>query len=152
MHVRQLQQAAGAQTHASPFSFLCAAPGAFLEGSPSLGALREAFGRPGIPYPCISLALLIAVRAVQKGGVKVQVWGFHFGRITIISTSFSAQHSDGRSLLFRVSAVRGAKDKDSDVHFHSSAVSERLPLPGARECTSQLRPSPLLASRIPFIS
>ena len=74
MHVRQLQHAAGAQTHASPFSFLCAVPGASLEGSPSLGALREAFGHPGIPYPCISLALLIAVRAVQKGGGLRCMW------------------------------------------------------------------------------
>ena len=51
------------------------------------------------------------------------------------------QYLSAWTLSSVITAVRGAKGKDSDVTSHSSAVSERLP--GARECTSQLRPSPL---------
>ena len=125
MHVRQLQHAAGAQTHASPFSFLCAVPGASLEGSPSLGALREAFGHPGIPYPCISLALLIAVRAVQKGGGLRCMWrgSIAVGRNNAYPRLSPPVSNMGR--LLRVLAACGAKDMDCDVRSHSCAVSER---------------------------
>jgi len=108
-----------------PFFSLCAALGAFLEGSPSLGALREAFGLPGVPYPCISLALLIAFRAVQKGGGLRCMWrgSIAVGRNNSYPRLSPPISTMGR--LLRVLAACGAKDMDCDVHSHSCAVSER---------------------------
>ena len=125
MHVRQLQHAAGAQTHASPFFFFMRRPRCIsgresLAGRPS-GGLRP----PGIPYPCISLALLIAVRAVQKGGGLRCMWrgSIAVGRNNAYPRLSPPVSTMGR--LLRVLAACGAKDMDCDVHSHSCAVSER---------------------------
>jgi len=125
MQERQLQHAAGAQTHSSPLFLFMRRPGCIsgresLAGRPS-GSLRPPRGPLPLHFPRPPDRLS---RCSEGGGLRCMWRGsIAVGRNNSYPRLSPPISTMGR--LLRVLAACGAKDMDCDVHSHSCAVSER---------------------------